>query len=53
MSPEMTRLVRELGIKYDPDNLAQVLKNRGGEVRSRAVRVSAALAAFLARILKV
>lgn len=53
MSPEMTRLIRDLGIRYDPEQLKQVLKKRGGEVRMRAVRVSAALAAFLARIVKV
>ena len=53
MSPEMTKLIRDLGIRYDPEQLKQVLKKRGGEVRMRAVRVSAALAAFLARIAKV
>lgn len=53
MSPEMTMLIRELGIRYDPDRLKEVLTKRGGEVRMRAIRVSAALAAFLARIVKV
>ena len=52
-SPEMTSLVRELGIRYDPERLKKVLKRRSGEVRMRAVRVSAALGAFLARIIKV
>lgn len=53
MSPEMTKLIRDLGISYDPERLKEVLRKRGGEVRMRAIRVSAALAAFLARIVKV
>lgn len=49
----MPELLRELGIRYDPDRLAQVLKSRGGEVRARAIQVTATLGAFTARILKV
>lgn len=53
LSPDMPELLRELGIKYDPDRLAQVLKSRGGQVRARAVQITASVGAFLARILKV
>ena len=52
-STDMPELLRELGIRYDPDRLAQVLKSRGGEVRARAIQVTATLGAFIARILKV
>ena len=50
---DMPELLRELGIKYDPDRLAEVLKSRGGEVRARAIKITASVGAFLARILKV
>ena len=53
MEPDMPELLRELGIKYDPDRLALVLKRRGGKVRARAIQIAAAVGAFLARILKV
>lgn len=52
-SSDMPELLRELGLNYDPDRLAQVLKSRGGEVRARAIQVTATVGAFLARILKV
>ena len=50
---DIPELLRELGIKYDPDRLAQVLKNRPGKVRARAIQVTASVGAFMARILKV
>lgn len=50
---DMPELLRELGINYDPDRLAEMLKNRGGEVRARAIKVTASVGAFLARILAV
>ena len=50
---DIPELLRELGIKYDPDRLAEVLKSRRGQVRSRAVQVTATVGAFVARILKV
>lgn len=49
---DIPELLRELGIKYDPDRLAEVLKSRRGQVRSRAVQVTATVGAFVARILK-
>lgn len=50
---DMPELLRELGIKYDPDRLAQVLKNRPGKVRARAIQVTAGVGAFIARLLRV
>jgi len=50
---DIPELLRELGIKYDPDRLAEALKSRRGQVRARAVQVTATLGAFVARILKV
>ena len=50
---DMPELLRELGIKYDPERLAQVLKNRPGKVRARAVQVTASVGAFMARLLRV
>ncbi len=50
---DIPELLRELGIKYNPDRLAEVLKSRRGQVRSRAVQVTATVGAFVARILKV
>ena len=50
---DMPELLRELGIKYDPDRLAQVLKNRPGKVRARAIQVTASVGAFVARLLRV
>ena len=50
---DMPELLRELGIKYDPDRLAQVLKNRPGKVRARAIQVTASVGAFIARLLRV
>ena len=50
---DIPELLRELGIKYDPDRLAEALKSRRGQVRARAVQVTATVGAFVARILKV
>ena len=50
---DMPELLRELGINYDPDRLAEMLKSRGGEVRARAIKVTASVGAFLARVLTV
>ncbi|DBB07164.1 TPA: hypothetical protein ACH3X1_011734 [Trebouxia sp. C0004] len=49
---DIPELLRELGIKYDPDRLAEALKSRRGQVRSRAVQITATVGAFVARILK-
>ncbi|KAL0045149.1 hypothetical protein WJX82_010101 [Trebouxia sp. C0006] len=49
---DIPELLRELGIKYDPDRLAEVLSSRRGQVRSRAVQITATVGAFVARILK-
>ncbi|KAL3145629.1 hypothetical protein ABBQ32_003173 [Trebouxia sp. C0010 RCD-2024] len=49
---EIPELLRELGIKYDPDRLAQVLKTRPGKVRARAVQITASVGAFMARLLR-
>ena len=50
---DMPELLRELGIQYDPDRLAQVLKNRPGKVRARAIQITASVGAFIARLLRV
>lgn len=50
---DIPELLRELGIKYDPDRLAKVLQNRPGKVRARAVQITASVGAFVARLLKV
>ena len=52
-SPEMAALLTEMGTAYDPARLAQALQNRRAEVSARAIRVTAALGAFLARLAKV
>ena len=52
-SPEMAALLTEMGTAYDPERLAQALQNRRAEVSARAIRVTATLGAFLARLAKV
>ena len=52
-SPEMAALLTEMGTAYDPDRLAQALQNRRAEVSARAIRVTATLGAFVARLAKV
>eukprot|EP00891_Asterochloris_glomerata_P009513 jgi/Astpho2/9513/e_gw1.00145.30.1_t len=41
-----------MGTAYDPERLAQALQNRRAEVSARAIRVTATLGAFLARLAK-
>ena len=53
LDPDMPQLLRELGIIYDPDRLALVLKRKGGKVRGRAIQIAASFVAFLARVLAV
>ena len=52
-SPEMAALLTEMGTAYDPERLSQALQNRRAEVSARAIRVTATLGAFLARLAKV
>lgn len=53
ITPELPELLREMGIRYDPDRLAEVLRGRWIEVNARALRVATTLGAFLARVAKV
>eukprot|EP00884_Botryococcus_braunii_P007201 jgi/Botrbrau1/16482/Bobra.0142s0076.1 len=50
LTPELPQLLREIGVKYDPDRLAQVLSSRKLEIGGRAVRVAAVLGGFVATL---
>ncbi|GFR42152.1 hypothetical protein Agub_g3004 [Astrephomene gubernaculifera] len=50
LTPEMPQLLRDMGLRYDPERLAQVLGGRWPQVTARAVQVSTALGGFLASL---
>jgi hypothetical protein len=52
LTPELPQLLREIGVKYDPDRLARVLSSRKLEIGGRAVRVAAVLGGFIATLLQ-
>ncbi|KAK9815500.1 hypothetical protein WJX72_004714 [[Myrmecia] bisecta] len=52
LTPELPALLMEMGIRYDPNRLAEVLRGRWMEVNARALRVAATLGAFFARVAK-
>lgn len=52
LTPELPQLLREIGVKYDPDRLAQVLSSRKLEIGGRALRVAGVLGGFVATLLQ-
>lgn len=52
LTPDLPVLLKELGIKYDPDKLANVLSSRWPQVYARALKISAYLGGFIASVAK-
>lgn len=52
LTPELPQLLREIGVKYDPDRLAEVLSTRQLEVSGRAIRVATVLGGFVGSLLQ-
>ena len=51
LTPELPTLLREMGIKYEPERLAASLGKRSDELNKRAFRVATSLGRFLTAIL--
>lgn len=52
LTPELPQLLREIGVNYDPDRLAEVLATRQLQVSGRAIRVVAVLGGFVGSLLQ-
>jgi len=50
LTPDMPVLLKEMGIKYDPEKLAQVLSARWPSVYGRALKITTLFSAFIASI---
>ncbi|GAX83275.1 hypothetical protein CEUSTIGMA_g10701.t1 [Chlamydomonas eustigma] len=50
LSPEMPSLLKEMGVKYDPDRLAAVLSSNWPQVYSRALYISTSLGGFITKV---
>lgn len=53
LTPEMPRLLVEMGIAYDPEKLASVLADKWPQVYGRAISIAALLGGFVARLVQV
>ena len=53
LTPDMPALLMEMGVRYDPQRLADALAVRQVEIASRAVQVAAALGGCIANVAKV
>jgi hypothetical protein len=53
LTPEMTELLRDMGISYDPERLSEALSSRQLELNARAVIVTAKLGGFAASVARV
>jgi predicted unusual protein kinase regulating ubiquinone biosynthesis (AarF/ABC1/UbiB family) len=51
LTPELPQLLREMGIKYEPERLADSLGQRPGELNKRAFKVATSLGRFLTSVL--
>lgn len=51
--PEMPQLLSEMGVRYDPDRLAQVLGRRRVAINLRALRIATTLGGFITALAKV
>jgi aarF domain-containing kinase len=51
LTPELPELLREMGIKYEPERLAASLGQRPGELNKRAFKVATSLGRFLTAII--
>ncbi len=51
--PDMSTLLLEMGLNYDPARLAAALSMRRGELIARGIKVASTLGAFIASVLKV
>lgn len=47
LTPELPELLREMGVKYEPDRLSAALSQRPAELTSRALKVATTLGAFI------
>lgn len=53
LTPDMPALLMEMGVRYDPQRLADALAVRQVEIASRAVQVAAALGGCIANVARV
>ena len=51
LTPELPQLLRDMGIKYEPDRLAASLSRRSGDLNNRAIKVALLLGGFLTGVL--
>lgn len=52
LTPELPRLFAEMGVKYEPERLAEALSSRPTQLTGRAVSVAVSLGGFLTAILR-
>lgn len=50
LGPDMPQLLQEMGLKYDPVRLSEVLQSKWPQVTSRAIRVSTVIGGFVTSI---
>lgn len=51
LTPELPQLLADMGVRYDPERLAEALGSRPTELAARSVQVAAALGGFITRVL--
>lgn len=52
ITPELPQLLTDMGLKYDPVRLASALRNKRTELYKRALRISASLGTFIAKLVQ-
>ena len=50
LTPELPQLLVDMGVRYDPDRLAEALSGRRAELAARSVQVAASLGRFIALV---
>jgi hypothetical protein len=50
LTPDLPALLLEMGIRYDPERLADTLSSKWPQVYGRAVRIATSLGGFIARV---
>jgi hypothetical protein len=53
LTPDMPQLLTEMGVRYDPQRLADALRGREIEISARAVQVATMLGGCIAGVAKV
>ncbi|PRW44567.1 putative aarF domain-containing kinase chloroplastic [Chlorella sorokiniana] len=51
LTPELPKLLAEMGVKYDPERLAAALSSRPADLAARSVQVAAKLGGFITCVL--